>query len=58
MKMGNTPSKCALCGTDLGEFTYRPMPQWNVSGLICGQCYDKKLLDHYISPDRREITKK
>ncbi|MGI0048160.1 MAG: hypothetical protein ACREAW_01340 [Nitrososphaera sp.] len=56
--MGDNPSKCALCGADLGAFSYRPMPQWDVSGLICGQCYDKKLLDHYISPDRRGITKK
>lgn len=56
--MGDNPSKCVLCGADLGEFRYRPMPQWNVSGLLCGQCYDKKLTNHYIAPDRREITKK
>jgi hypothetical protein len=56
--MDDTPSKCALCGTDLGEFRYRQMPEWNVSGLLCGPCYDKKLTEHYIAPDRREITKK
>ena len=56
--MGDDPSKCALCGANLGEFRYRPMPQWSVSGLLCGQCYDKRLSDHYIAPDRREITKK
>jgi hypothetical protein len=56
--MDDNPSKCALCGTDLGAFTYRPMPQWNISGLICSHCYEKKLLEHYISPDRRGITKK
>ncbi|HEU4606004.1 MAG TPA: hypothetical protein VFS46_07190 [Nitrososphaera sp.] len=56
--MGDNPSKCALCDADLGAFRYRPMPKWNVSGLLCGRCYDKRLTDHYIAPDRREITKK
>ncbi|HEX2557981.1 MAG TPA: hypothetical protein VHK86_06630 [Nitrososphaera sp.] len=58
--MGNsTPSeKCALCGSVLAAFRYRPMPQWNVSGMMCGQCYDKKLTEHYIAQDRRGITKR
>lgn len=50
--------KCAICGAELVTFKYRPMPEWNMSGLLCGQCYDKKLLEHYIQPDRRSITKK
>ena len=41
----------------LAAFRYRPMPQWNVSGMMCGQCYDKKLTEHYIAQDRRGITK-
>ena len=56
--MGDDPSRCALCDADLGEFRYSPMPKWSISGLLCGQCYDKRLTDHYIAPDRREITKK
>jgi hypothetical protein len=51
-------SNCTLCGTALTSFKYRAMPQWNMSGLLCGQCYDKRLLEHYIQPDRRSITKK
>lgn len=51
-------SKCALCGAQLGAFSYRAMEKWGVLGLLCGQCYDKKLIDHYIAPDRREITKR
>lgn len=54
----NDDDKCALCGSELGAFRYNPMPQWNVSGMLCSQCYDKKLLDQYIAPDRREITKR
>jgi hypothetical protein len=34
------------------------MDGWNVSGFICGACYSQKLLEHYIEPDRRGITKK
>jgi hypothetical protein len=55
--MGDNP-KCALCGADIGEFRYNSMPQWNVSGMLCSHCYDKKLLEHYIAPDRRGVTKK
>jgi hypothetical protein len=51
-------TKCALCGAALTAFKYRAMPEWNVDGLMCGQCYGKKLMDHYIQPDRRTITKK
>ena len=49
--MGDSTSKCALCDGDLGASTYRPMAQWNISGLICSQCYDKK-------PVRRDVTKR
>ena len=56
--MGGKTLKSALCGSDLGEVTYQPMLQWNISGLICGQCYDKKLTEHYIAPDRRDVTKR
>ena len=58
VRMGGKTLKCALCGSILGEVTYQPMLQWNISGLICGQCYDKKLTEHYIAPDRRDVTKR
>jgi hypothetical protein len=51
-------TKCALCGVELGSFKYRPMDKWNLSGMLCSRCYDKRLTDHYIAPDRREITKR
>jgi hypothetical protein len=60
--MGNNKSSslnCALCGSRL-TFHYRPMPEWNITGMICGQCYDKKLLEHYIAPYRnvsQEVAK-
>jgi hypothetical protein len=56
-KMGDTPSKCTLCGNDM-TFKYRPMEKWNISGMLCSQCYEKKLIEHYIAPDRRDVTKR
>jgi hypothetical protein len=54
----NNPSSmsCTLCRNNL-TFSYRPMPEWNISGLICGQCYDKKLFEHYIVPYRKTSQK-
>lgn len=57
MGKGNTPVKCALCGSET-TFKYRSMQGWDVSGILCGQCYEKKLTEHYIAPDRRGITKR
>ncbi|HEU0145078.1 MAG TPA: hypothetical protein VFQ47_09865, partial [Nitrososphaera sp.] len=53
----NNPSvSCALCGSSL-TFRYKPMPEWNISGQICGQCYDKKLFEHYLAPYRKTSQK-
>jgi len=54
----NNPSSvsCTLCHNNL-TFSYRPMSEWNISGLICGQCYDKKLFEHYIAPYRKASQK-
>jgi hypothetical protein len=43
---------CTLCGSRL-TFYYRPMEEWNISGIICSQCYDKKLVEHYITPYKK-----
>lgn len=49
--------KCAVCGNDIISFRYKSMPQWNIFGELCGECYRIKLTDYYISMDRRDITK-
>ncbi|MGI0029452.1 MAG: hypothetical protein ACREAQ_07070 [Nitrososphaera sp.] len=51
-------SKCAMCGAILDSFKYRPMPEWNISGMLCSQCYDRRLIEYYIQPDRRNVTKR
>jgi len=47
-----TNLKCALCGNNI-NFRYKAMSQWNISGDLCGECYGKKLTEHYISTDRK-----
>jgi hypothetical protein len=49
--------KCALCGNKL-TFRYKSMEEWKISGFICGICYDKKLMEFYISPDRKDVVKR
>lgn len=49
--------KCVVCGNRI-SFRYKAMPEWNILGDLCGKCYEKKLTDHYIAIDRRDITKR
>lgn len=34
------------------------MEEWNISGNLCGVCYEKKLTEFYITPDRKDIVKR
>jgi hypothetical protein len=35
------------------------MAQWNLArdGFLCGDCYEKKLAEYYLTPDRRNLAK-
>jgi hypothetical protein len=35
------------------------MAQWNLGGdgYLCGDCYEKKLAEYYLTPERRNLTK-
>jgi NAD-dependent oxidoreductase involved in siderophore biosynthesis len=57
MDMDKNDLKCVLCGNEL-TFKYKSMEEWKISGYICGICYDKKLSEFYISPDRKDIVKR
>ncbi len=37
---------CTACGGKV-MLRYTPMKEWEISGTICGDCYSKKLNDHY-----------
>jgi len=55
--MDKNEFKCALCGNEL-TFGYKSMSEWNISGYLSSMCYDKKLSEFYISPDRKDIVKR
>jgi len=40
--------KCGICCKEIKGFKYAAMPQWNISGYLCGACYSEKLSEHYI----------
>lgn len=37
---------CKACGGKITQ-TFEPMPEWNISGPLCGDCYSKKIAEHY-----------
>ncbi len=47
--MGNRSDKlkCSLCNGEI-TFVYKPMEQWKISGNLCGECYDRKLVEYYL----------
>ncbi|MDX1441035.1 MAG: hypothetical protein R3237_01080 [Nitrosopumilaceae archaeon] len=49
-------NKCALCSTEI-EMTFNPMKEWSIDGVLCGDCYSKKLSDHYPG-DHIRVNKK
>ena len=55
--MDKNDLECVLCGNKL-TFKYKSMEEWKISGYICGICYDKKLTEFYISPDRKDVVKR
>jgi hypothetical protein len=56
---------CAICNKELGRHRYRPAKEWNLSGLLCGNCHidkTKEFLEIENSkrdaPDRCAICRK
>jgi hypothetical protein len=38
--------KCALCNEKI-QLRYNPMEEWGIKGTMCGECYSKKVHEHY-----------
>ena len=38
--------KCVICN-EKTTLQYNPMKEWKIDGQICGECYSKKLHEHY-----------
>jgi hypothetical protein len=49
-------NKCIICNQETSIF-YNPMKEWRIEGVLCGDCYSKKLSDYYPG-DHAQISKK
>ncbi len=38
--------KCAICSEEV-SMRYNPMKEWLIEGVLCGDCYSKKLSEYY-----------
>ena len=38
--------KCIICGNKV-ELHYKPMEEWKIDGMLCGDCYSKKIHEYY-----------
>lgn len=38
--------KCSLCNGPIKK-KYFPMETWKINGVLCGNCYSKKISEHY-----------
>ncbi|WP_182131106.1 hypothetical protein [Nitrosopumilus sp. b3] len=38
--------KCVICSEKI-KLHYNPMDEWGIKGSICGDCYSKKINEHY-----------
>jgi hypothetical protein len=47
MKDISKEQRCVICDNDLTNFRYTAMPDWNISGYLCGKCYEQKLDKYY-----------
>jgi hypothetical protein len=38
--------KCSLCSGPI-KTKYFPMETWKINGILCGNCYSKKISEYY-----------
>ena len=48
--------KCTICSEET-SIIFNPMVEWSLEGVLCGDCYSKKLSDFYPG-DHANLTKK
>ncbi len=48
--------KCTICNEQV-SMIFNPMKEWSLDGVLCGDCYSKKLSDFYPG-DHANLTKK
>jgi hypothetical protein len=54
MEIGKNGVKCEICDKEIKDFKYIAMPEWNISGYLCGICYSYKISEHYIKHEEKD----
>jgi hypothetical protein len=49
-------NKCTICSEEVSMY-FNPMKEWMIDGVLCGDCYSKKLSEFYPG-DHAQISKK
>ncbi len=49
-------NKCTICSEEVSNH-FNPMKEWSIDGVLCGDCYSKKLSEFYPGEHSR-INKK
>jgi len=39
-------NKCTICSEEI-SMQFNPMKEWSIDGVLCGDCYSKKLSEFY-----------
>lgn len=45
---------CVICNKELKKFRYKPRSEWNMVGLLCGDCHIKKTMEYSEDTHQRE----
>ena len=48
---------CSVCKKELTRFRYRPLKEWNIEGVLCGDCHVIKSME-YSGSTRSTVDKK
>ena len=47
--------QCAICNKELKKFRYKPRDEWDIRGMLCGDCHVMKSMEYSGRTDGREI---
>ena len=53
MGIGRGQTMCKVCDKEIKDFKYIAMPEWNISGYLCGICYSQKLSEYYMNHEKK-----
>lgn len=53
-----TKEHCAVCNKELIKFRYKPRNEWDIHGILCGDCHVLKTMEYSGNNDSTESKKR